>query len=563
MRDGTRTGRHGRAGGSSRWRAFLAAVILMLSTAAMALAFSSQRDVGVRALGGMAVWQPPLGIPAPPFGRTETAPEPPDPWTTGTPGFYYVDPTHSSAGDLGNPFGTPAKPRASIPTLLPAGSVVELHGLYDRPQSSPNAIVAQGTASNPVFIRGVSETDRPVIRRDWEIQGTYLVLENLEFGPQGQTVTGTLVVRAPSSHVAIRHSEFRGTRSGGGLGIVNWSTANARTNNVLVYRSSFHDNGDVNATFDQDAHGIAIGDRVDHVWVLENEMYRNSGDGIQINAGTNLEETTHHIYVGRNVSHDNKQTGFWVKQATDVIFSQNLAYSHRPGNSSVGQCMGGQYGPDRVWWIFNHVHDCEYGIALMSDLDDGRRETHDYLIGNVIHNIHRTTITNDATDAWGSSAIMLAGGYERHAINNTIYDVDSGINSPSPFGSLDIVNNIIVNVTPPAGAHVNVEFLSLASRTNIRHVLFFPEPRVNWVRQPTIRLTSAQLSAIDGVAAPPQFVDPAADDFHLGRTSPAGTGGELHRVYATYRQLYGIDITRDFDGMARPNMSLGAYEAWR
>jgi len=531
------------------------------STATVRVAVPEQRAPVVQARGGVAVWQPPLGLPAPSFGLAQTAPAPPDPWSSPTAGFYYVDATQGDASDLANPFGTPAKPRLTIPTLLPAGSVVELHGFYDRPHSSPNTIVAQGTASRPVFIRGASPADRPVVRRNWEVQGTYLILENLEFGPQGATATGSLVVRAPSSHVAIRQCALHGTPSGGGLGIVSWSDGRTRTDNVLVYNNSIHDNGDVNATFDQDVHGIGVGNYVDHVWILDNEMYRNSGDGIQINAGTGLEATTHHIYVGRNVSHHNKQTGFWVKQATDVIFSQNLAYAHRPGNSSLGQCMGGQYSPERVWWIFNHVHDCEYGIALMSD--DGTRETHSYLIGNVIHNIHRTTIRNDARDAWGPSAIMLAGGYARSVINNTIYDVDSGINSPSPFGALDIVNNIVAEVTEPDGSHVNVEFLSVASRTNIRHVLFFPDPRVNWVRQSTLHLTSAQLTAIDGIAESPQFVDPKADDFHLRRSSPAATGGELHGAYATYRQLYGIDITRDFEGLARPNMSLGAYEAWR
>jgi len=544
-----------------RTRLLTAVILITASTATVRVAVPEQRAPVVQPLGGVAVWRPPLGLPAPSFGLTQTAPTPPAPWSSATAGFYYVNATHGDADDLANPFGTPAKPRRTIPTLLPAGSVVELHGFYDRPHSSPNTIVAQGTASSPVFIRGASPADRPVVRRNWEVQGTYLILENLEFGPQGQTATGSLVVRAPSSRVAVRHCELHGTLSGGGLGIASWSDGRTRTDNVLVYKNSIHDNGDVHATFDQDVHGIGVGSYVDHVWILDNEMYGNSGDGIQINAGADLEATTHHIYVGRNVSHHNKQTGFWVKEATDVIFSQNVAYAHRPSNSSAGQCMGGQYGPDRVWWIFNHVHDCEYGIALMSD--DGTRQTHSYLIGNVIHDIHRTTIRNDARDAWGPSAIMLAGGYARSAISNTIYDVDSGINSPSPFGSLDVVNNIVAEVTQPNGSHVNVEFLSLASRTNIRHVLFFPEPRVNWVRQPTLHLTSAQMAAIDGIAESPEFVDPKAGDFHLRRSSPAAAGGELHGVYATYRQLYGIDITRDFDGLARPNMSLGAYEAWR
>jgi hypothetical protein len=37
---------------------------------------------------------------------------------------------------------------------------------------------------------------------------------------------------------------------------------------------------------------------------------------------------------------------------------------------------------------------------------------------------------------------MLAGGINRYIVNNTIYDVDSGINTPG--GSLYIVNNKLV-----------------------------------------------------------------------------------------------------------------------
>ena len=96
----------------------------------------------------------------------------------------------------------------------------------------------------------------------------------------------------------------------------------------------------------------------------------------------------HHVYLGRNVAHENKQTGFWTKQASDVIMSENVAYAHHPSDSSPGAGLGGQYGPERVWFLYNHIHDCDYGIAAGSDnhLGFGRDV---YLIGNVIHNIHQ------------------------------------------------------------------------------------------------------------------------------------------------------------------------------
>src|ERR1051326_6385773 len=63
-------------------------------------------------------WKPPLGIPAPSFGINEQA----------GPSNYYVDNTSPVATDTSNPNGTASRPRASVPTTLPAGAVVEVHG---------------------------------------------------------------------------------------------------------------------------------------------------------------------------------------------------------------------------------------------------------------------------------------------------------------------------------------------------------------------------------------------------------------------------------------------------
>src|SRR5215831_18467159 len=123
-------------------------------------------------LGGatnvLAEWTAPIGIPMPPFGISENAPAAPNPWTVATPGFYYVDQTQPTATDTSNSYGTPAKPRRSIPNPVPAGAVVEIHGTYDNAQTSPNGVYSLGTATNPAFIRGTSAAAKPLIRRGWE-----------------------------------------------------------------------------------------------------------------------------------------------------------------------------------------------------------------------------------------------------------------------------------------------------------------------------------------------------------------------------------------------------------
>jgi hypothetical protein len=509
-----------------------------------------------------AAWTPPLGIPAPSFGITNVARAVPNPWTVATAGFYYVEATKAGATDTSNPYGTPAKPRLTIPTDLPAGSVVELHGTYDQAHNTPNEIQGRGTSANPVFVRGVSATSRPLVRNTWQVSGTYMILENLEFGPLNTTQTGSIAVMgqewdtAPTHHLAIRHSEVHGNANGGGVGIESWFR---ESNNIVLYHNFIHDNGDVNATFDQDVHCIHVGDHVNNIWILENEMARCSGDGIQINASTDLDATTHHIYVGRNVSHHHKQSGFWAKQATDVVFSQNEAYGMRPSDSGMGQCFGNQYGTDYIWFIFNHAHDCEYGIGAMSD-DGGL--SHNFIIGNVIHNIHRTTSGSGPGDAWGPSAIMMVGGLERHVINNTIYDVDSGVNSPAPNGSLEIAGNIIANVTQPAAGHVMLGFNSLASTAAVHHNVLFGDPRMSWGSE-RLYLTAAQMTSMLSLSSDPRFVNAPAVDFHLQASSPAvGAAGAVNSVYATFQQRYGLSIATDIEGSPRPATAyaIGAYE---
>ncbi len=84
-------------------------------------------------------WLAPFGIPGPDFGIKEThlmyigetydfgAGPVPYPDAGNGPYTHYLDIVHPNATDNSNPFGSPGIPRRSIPQMLPAGSVVEVH----------------------------------------------------------------------------------------------------------------------------------------------------------------------------------------------------------------------------------------------------------------------------------------------------------------------------------------------------------------------------------------------------------------------------------------------------
>src|SRR5215471_904032 len=246
-----------------------------------------------------AAWRPPLGIPEPEFGIKEQAPAAPANWTNPVPGFYYVEASRPGASDANNPFGSPGSPRATVPETLSAGSVVELRGRYDTEHTDRHVIHVQGTKEKPVFIRGDDRNSAEVVRA-WEVSGSYFVIEHLRFRDRDGVITGSLALLAPVDHAAFRNSEVSGNLRFGGFAIEGWTGSTA--SQIVVYGNRIHDNGDVKANFDQDRHGIHIGERVNTVWIVDNEMWRNSGDGIQISARwRSLEAQTHHIYVGRNV----------------------------------------------------------------------------------------------------------------------------------------------------------------------------------------------------------------------------------------------------------------------
>jgi hypothetical protein len=228
------------------------------------------------------VWTPPLGLPAPAFWITQTAPQ--APWTAAVAGFYYVDATASASTDSSNPYGWPAKPRKTIPSSLPAGAVIELHGTYGTAHTSPSNIVAAGTAASPVYIRRASASTRPTITKSWEVNGTYLVMENLTFAFTGPG----LYLLAPLSNAALRASELRGNLGDGGIEVV----SSGSVSNLVIYGNVIHDNGDVGATYDRDVHGVLVGSQVSNVWIVDNELYRNSGDGAQGSTAARPRPTT-------------------------------------------------------------------------------------------------------------------------------------------------------------------------------------------------------------------------------------------------------------------------------
>ncbi len=505
---------------------------------------------GVEKASGEATWNPVIGIPDPPFGISEVAPPLPNPWTSNVSGFYYVQ---AGGGNSGN--GYPGSPRATIPTTLSAGSVVILAGTYDKNHEN-DPIAMYGTASQPVFIRGTSDAVRPTITMKWVVGGSYFILEYLNARWANSSGNGKLEFLG--DHGVVRHSDFRGDTGNGIGGVYPAGTYHVIWNNYL------HDFGDVTAATDQDNHGISIGANTNNIWIISNEIARMSGDGVQINAGDlSSQASTHHIYVGRNNSHHNKQTGAWSKQAVDVIFSGNQFHGHRAGNSSAGDGTGGQYGPSYLWIIFNDIYDNEGGVKIASGSGLGNG-TDVFIIGNKIHNIHKQSAYNE--DSWEVAAAAIWYSVNTYVIGNTMWDIDAGINSPAS-GKVDIVNNIIDSPRASAGNTIWLYEAAQASASAMDYNLLKNSVRIRWGDSVRRNLSNFQSTFSKGSHSistdDPKFINAGTSDFSLQADSPALDKGVQHSVYATFLNRYGLNIAKDIAGASRPQgagWDIGAYE---
>lgn len=493
-------------------------------------------------------WTTPVGIPDPLFGITQTSDmyvgklynygSGSEPYKNAGNGPYthYVDKNDPNATDDDNPFGTKTIPRKTIPSYLSPGSVVELHGGPYSYTSIAGKLLfeSDGTAEEPVFIRGV---DNPVFNVEIFPQGTYMILENIFFDHYGAIGLRPINLRKVE-HITIRNCEMNGSGlPSAGAAVQILGTNIYQVSNIVLYDNLIHHQGDSECAEENDRHGINIPSYAENIWILNNTIHHNGGDSIQ--AAHNGNFTVHHIYIAGNNLHDDRENAVDIKEATDVIISQNKMYGYENGDAMVVH-----YNSSNVWALFNLIYSG--GGGIVSSGSSGL-----YIIGNIIKETEQWSWESHAPDSpyRSGAGIRIYNSDNFHIVNNTIYDTDVGISLRlTDTTNLSVTNNIISSVTNIDGYHFIIDGSHDGSK--IHHNLLY--------QNNNIRIAGNAGSYMEG---DPQFLNPPIN-FHLLDSSPAIDTGINSDVYSTFENLYSRYISVDYDIKPRPTnqYDIGAFE---
>lgn len=504
-------------------------------------------------------WKPPIGIPAPTFGITQTHRmyktkefdfgEGPKPYPSAEHGPYthYVDNSHKSATDKENPFGSAEKPRKTIPLVLTAGSVVEVHGgPYKFPRDRV-LFTANGTAKAPVFLRSPDGAERVRFEvKSMGITGSWFVIENFEMlGTSGGTGR-----KAKAEHVVIRNCEFHHhTRSN----CINVGGKQNVVFNNYIHHIGNHDNPN-------DRHGFHARANAEKIWFVDNHVHHCTGDGTQFAHGARNNNEPRFVYVGRNIFHDDLENAVDIKFATDVIISQNTCYGYRPisrgksGSDGTAMVLGSDGGPNRVWVLFNTIYDSKNAIRNEETVDA-------WIIGNVMYDLLRGGI------------VLEKKGTNLRIVNNTIVNAAISVDQMwKPHFGLNMANNIIVGIGKNKyNNHFNIERKEVSNRSTLNNTLFWQHGKplvMLWGGTKTMKFTSDDdfkkfPKGKGNLLADPRFKAAGKHDFRLSEGSPAIDGGVPHPAYEEFKKRYGIDIQVDHDGVRRPQgkgWDMGAFE---
>lgn len=475
----------------------------------------------------------------------------------------------------------------AFPYVAAAGDVIEIAaGNY--PAGMGNGYMqleARGTRERPVILRGVGMPrlgQKLYLRNSSYVYITGLDATKIDIGENCDhwIIADCRIGEGPKLEW-INNAPVFAQRKGGGLAIA--APDSKPTTHGLVIRCQIVDNGDFALGEANEIHGITINGAVSYVTVLDCELARNSGDGMQVNGGAmdysgpDPRCKLNNIRVGRVDTHDNRQVGVALKQCADVILSGVKSHGHRPygpSPSAWGAGFGLQYGPARVWLVNCESYDNVSGVSGGSsngpggswnfinfyahdnsrawtgaEGDDAQKARTGWVAagpGKVTH--PRLQAPNDS---WGPAGMAIAGSPDVTVISATLRNNDAGLNFPGGQ-RVQVLGSIIDGLQQPEG---NAAFIY--DTQYLRDFAFVG----NAIASGSDRFQrGGQRSGMETWLA--AFGSAARTSVNVIATGGTWTPTAADRAtFDEFKRRYGLDIDVDFSGAARPvTRKIGATE---
>jgi hypothetical protein len=448
--------------------------------------------------GAASAWAPPIGIPAPPFGIDQE--------TTDTAFTHWVDDSVPACSDSGP--GTPAQPRCTIPATLPAGSIVQVRSA----QPGNDDWTFNGTAAQPVIVRGPTGGFVDLgSDADVTLHGTYGIVENFQL-PQIHVASGI-----GNHHLSIRNNRIVDADTGTALVIAE------NSHHVVIYNNEIARNGEIPSSTDQ--HGIGPRAGTNDIWIVDNHIHHNSGDGIQFCnscvSGTGNTGPAN-VYIGRNLMHEDEENAIDLKEFQGpVVISQNRIHGYVVGLDSSGDAIriNDEGAQGQLWILFNDIWDSRLGVNA-----SGATASAIHVVGNEMHGITSEAIRG----------VPEAGSATMRVVNNTVVNVASAILAG------EARNNVVRATATAIGSSV----------AGCSH---------NLVQQ-----GSVQATCTNGKTGDPKLATSGVHVTGLQPDSPAIDAGLAnHASYSTFQTAFGRSIAFDRLGVARPQgagWDIGAHE---
>jgi len=504
----------------------------------------------------------PIGVPDLGFGIDDVIPSRPGTWTSEVAGYYYVD--NDNGTDSGRTYGTPAAPRSTIPDPIPAGAYIEVENEYNELTSGAIWLDSSGTSGSPVWITGSKESGatHSFTTTRIRVRGSHLYLDGLEINNGGRIYVGDTVSGWAADHIVVRNCNIEGVTtdtSGATMLAARGYSSSSKITQMVWYNNHIWNSGLISSPNDDDCHAMNTLGVTDNIWILNNTIHDCSGSGLQVNHSG----MGYNIYAGFNEIYNVRQSGLWVKNGTDVIFSQNYIYDiiSTPWSESKG--MGGQNYPISVWYIYNRIRNCEYGCRFVST--DGVGGYEQYVIGNIFEDIGGSV---SGSSGWEDNGVQCGGESSHWIYNNVFYDCSHGVTVVDPSVETNIYNNIFVDCKNTTnGTHI---WCADTSDINTDNNLFYQTGGTEVLRWGSTSYNLSGFQSATGKNLNSHVGDPDFANTSTGDFSPSDTthtldnGASIASLQSTFYSTFGTTLDVDYNGDARvqgDNIDIGAYES--